>query len=156
MDRLNLLHLFNILKVLPEVQEEVESQILGSHSFKKSRWLRIWLLWLMLNLTIHSLFSQLLHFGVICLGCKSLRAQFKLTLFPLHLVSNTKRTKMAMADSAWTFWSIMSTSMEAKTCSGWNPHVISISKNINQVDVSQMNTLQYIISYHIISLTTSY
>lgn len=37
MDRLNLLHLFNILKVLPEVQEEVESQILGSHSFKKSK-----------------------------------------------------------------------------------------------------------------------
>lgn len=34
MDRLNLLYLFNILKVLPAVQEEIESQILASDSFK--------------------------------------------------------------------------------------------------------------------------
>lgn len=34
MDRLNVPYFFSILKVLPAVQEEVESQILVSHSFK--------------------------------------------------------------------------------------------------------------------------
>lgn len=145
MDGLKPLQLFDILKLLPAVQEEVESQTFVS--LRVSRRTGDWEfghtgLWSTPLFT--PFFPQLLHFCVTHPDCKSFTAQFRPISSPLPLFSNiTKDKNGRVADSTWTFWCVISTSTEPKTCSRRNTHAVLVSKSVNQVDISQMNTLQY-------------